>query len=151
MKTDQRGVKYSCDSHSKQERNSYPRGCVHPSVVIDTSFPSVWGLPSHTHDFLGCCISPRLLVVEARLRLWRTRKLPLIGLAALEDDELPLRGLNIKKFCCDKIVFDQPGCSRCWSYGQWSQSATCTWLLRMLAWPRRENRRVESLEHALVA
>lgn len=104
MKTDQRGVKYSCETHSKQERNSYPRGCVHPSVGIDTSFPSVWGLPSHTHDFLGCCISPRVLVVEARLRLWRTRKPPLIGLGALEDDELPFRGLNTKQLRCDVIV-----------------------------------------------
>jgi hypothetical protein len=90
MKTDQRGVKYSCDTHSKQERNSYPRGCVLPPVGIDTSSPSFEGLPSHTHDFLGCCISPRVLVVEARLRLWRTRRLPLTSLGALEDDELPL-------------------------------------------------------------
>lgn len=85
---DQRGVKYSCETHSKQERNPYPRGCVHPPVGIDTSYPSGGGLPSHTHDFLGCSISPRLLVVEARLRLWRARKVPLVGRGALEDDEL---------------------------------------------------------------
>ena len=43
-------------------------------------------------------IFPRLLVDEARWRLWRTRKLPLVGLGALEDDELPSRDRHIQEY-----------------------------------------------------
>ena len=72
---------------SRQAGKKFLSAGVHSSPGGNRHFLSLsWGLPSHTHDFLGCSISPRLLVLEARLRLWRARKVPLVGLIALEDN-----------------------------------------------------------------
>lgn len=73
--------------NSHQAGKKFLSAGMHSSPGGNRHFLSLsWGLPSHTLDFLGCSISPRLLVVEARLRLWRTRKVPLVGLIALEDE-----------------------------------------------------------------
>lgn len=79
---------------SKQAGKKSLSAGVHSSPSGNRHFLSLsGGLPSHTHDFLGCCISPRLLVVEARLRLWRARRIPLVGLGSfvtvrVVEDEL---------------------------------------------------------------